>query len=45
MEWVFKKGDIPLKDLPENTTLQRRMKAYLLQGGRVGEAFGVLKQD
>lgn len=28
--------------LPENTSLQRSVKAYLLEGGKLGEAYGVL---
>lgn len=43
MVWVFKRSDIPLEDLPENTSLQRRLKAYLLSGGKVLEAGGELK--
>ena len=42
-EWVFKRSDLPLADLPENTSLQRRMKGYLLSGGSVLEARGYLK--
>lgn len=41
--WVFKRSDIPLADLPENTSLQRRMKDYLLSGGKMLEAKGRLK--
>ena len=38
--WVFRtKGKNP-QDFPENTTLQKNMKAYLLCGGKVGEALG-----
>lgn len=40
MYWVYKREDIPLEDLPEDTSLQRRMKEYLLQGGKVGSAYG-----
>lgn len=42
MQWVYKRRDIPLEQLPEHTTLERRMKAHLLGGGKVGEAKGVL---
>ena len=41
--WVFKRSDIPLAELPQNTTLQRRMKDYLLSGKKVLEAKGRLK--
>lgn len=43
MVWVFKRSDIPLRELPENTSLQRRLKAYLLSRGKVLEAGGELK--
>ena len=43
LQWVFKRKDIPAKDLPENTSLQRRLKGYLLQGGSVADARGVWK--
>lgn len=44
LEWVFKRKDLPLCDLPEETSLQRKMKAYLLAGGQVGEAYGELRK-
>lgn len=43
MTWVFKRPDIPLKDLPESTYLQRNLKSYLLSGGKVTAAEGTLK--
>ena len=43
MTWVFKRPDIPLKDLPESTSLQRNLKSYLLSGGKVTAAEGTLK--
>lgn len=42
--WVFKTTDPTLETLPENTSLQRRMKQYLLDGGKVGAALGVIKK-
>ena len=47
LEWVFKiaggqRESVRLEDLPENTSLQRSMKAYLLAGGGVGSGRGVL---
>ncbi len=45
MQWVYKRRDIPLEQLPEHTTLARRMKAHLLSGGKVGEAKGVLVES
>lgn len=43
LEWVYKRKDYLFKKLPENTTLQRNMKKYLLSGDKVGEAFGIMK--
>ena len=49
LEWVF--GLAPgqmehavLSSLPENTSLQRSLKQYVLQGGRVGSGAGILKR-
>lgn len=42
-EWVYKNRDLTtLEELPENTTLQRNMKRYLLAGGKPGEGVGRL---
>ncbi|MEG0305457.1 MAG: hypothetical protein RR635_07160 [Oscillospiraceae bacterium] len=30
----------PINDLSENTSLQRAVKAYLLNGGKIGSAIG-----
>ena len=43
MEWVFKNPHIELKDAPEETTLQRKMKSYMLQGGKIGVGFGRIR--
>ena len=49
LEWVFyvagaqRKG-LDLHRLPEDTSLQRKMKALLLAGGKPGSARGVLKR-
>lgn len=42
LTWVYKRPDIPLMDLPEDTSLQRNLKQYLLRGGKIGEAAGRL---
>ncbi len=47
LEWVFRltqgqQKTTPLEALPEQTSLQRSMKAFLLSGGRVGVAQGRL---
>lgn len=44
LQWVFKRKDIPMQELPENTSLQRMMKRYLLQGGKVADARGIWKK-
>lgn len=41
--WVFKRPDIAFENLPENTSLQREMKKYLLAGGQLEDAKGTLK--
>ncbi len=43
LQWIYKKMDIPLEELPEETSLQRKLKAHLLSGGKLGEAKGHLK--
>ena len=41
--WVFKNKALTIDEFPENTALQRKMKAYLAQGGKVGCAWGEIK--
>lgn len=43
LEWVYKRKDIPIDQLPEQTTLQRNMKKYLLAGGLISEGEGIFK--
>lgn len=43
MEWIYFRTDLPYEELPEHTSLQRRVKRYLLAGGKIGWAFGRLK--
>lgn len=43
MEWVYKRKDLSPEQLPEDTSLQRNMKAHLLAGGWIGEGTGFLK--
>lgn len=50
LEWVYclteaQQKQTPLEALPEDTTLQRNMKTYLLSGGKVGTARGRLKRN
>lgn len=47
LQWVYKFADpdrssINLNELPENTSLQKRMKEFVLAGGRVGVGYGDL---
>lgn len=42
--WLFQcVPDTPVSAFPERTTLQRKAKKYILSGGKIGIAFGVLK--
>lgn len=43
LTWVYQTEECRTALLPEHTTLQKRMKEYLLSGGKVGDALGVLK--
>lgn len=42
MEWVYKREDIPIEELPEDTSLQRRLKAYLLADYEFHSGMGIL---
>lgn len=44
-EWVFDADPAPVSQLPERTSLQRSMKQFILQGGKVGVASGILVED
>lgn len=43
--WVYKNRDIPLAELPEQTSLQRSLKAFLLSGGVFRDGQGYLIED
>lgn len=44
IEWLFQvPADTAYAKLPEKTTLQRRVKALLLEGGNVGSAYGIME--
>jgi DNA-3-methyladenine glycosylase I len=45
MLWIFKRSDLTIDQLPEDTTLQRNLKAYLKQGGKLGSAYGELVEE
>ena len=43
-EWLFRASeDTPVEELPETTSLQKNVKYYLLEGGSIGVARGILK--
>lgn len=41
--WVYKNGDLAPEDFPEDTSLQRRLKVYVLAGNNPGSAEGILR--
>lgn len=41
LNWVFQSPEIPYEQLPENTSLQRNLKRYLIDGRKIGTAKGV----
>lgn len=41
--WVFKNPKLPLEELPENTSLQRKLKAFFLSGGEFLDGKGYLR--
>lgn len=41
--WVFKNPKLPKEELPENTSLQRSLKQFLLNGGQFLEGTGYLR--
>jgi hypothetical protein len=45
MDWVYGSRDIPLEDLPENTSLQKKLKPYLLNNGKIEWTSGTLIAD
>lgn len=42
MQWVFKNEKLSIDDAPENTSLQRNLKAYIKAGNKLGVALGQL---
>lgn len=45
MEWVFKNSKMEVRNLPETTSLQRKIKIALLNNEKIGSAFGILKKE
>lgn len=42
LQWVYGRKDIEYSILPTETRLQKNIKEYLIQGGKVGSAKGIL---
>ena len=42
-QWIFGKENISIEEMPEKTRLQRKAKALLQHGGKIGTAKGSLK--
>lgn len=42
IKWIYKGEYSNLVDLPEDTTLQRNLKTYLLEGNSVSVAYGII---
>lgn len=42
LQWVFKKRELSPEDYPEDTSLQRKIKALVLKGGTLTDAKGYL---
>jgi hypothetical protein len=45
MKWVFKNDTLSLNEVPQTTSLQRKMKAYLQSGGKIGVRRGQIRQE
>lgn len=43
--WLFKNGALEPENFPEDTSLQRRAKAFVLAGGKIGEGSGILRPE
>ena len=45
IEWLFQRLEsTEYKELPEKTSLQRKVKRHLLKGGKIGEAYGIFER-
>ena len=45
LTWVFKNPKLPPEDYPEDTSLQRKLKKFLLEGGEFLDGRGYLKKQ
>ena len=43
--WIFGRYDLPLEQLPGDTSLRRATKALMLAGGSIGSAYGRLRNE
>lgn len=42
ISWIFKNDKLPIEQLPENTSLQRNVKKYMLDGKNIGSGEGII---
>ncbi|MEG0693182.1 MAG: acyltransferase domain-containing protein [Oscillospiraceae bacterium] len=42
--WVFKNDNLRIDEFPQDTSLQRNIVTYLRQGGKIGEAGGIIRK-
>lgn len=42
VSWIFKNNKLPVTGLPENTSLQRNVKKYMLEGKNIGSGDGIV---
>lgn len=45
MEWVFKNPTLSIDEVPQDTSMQRKMKAFVKAGGDIGIALGYLTEQ
>lgn len=43
--WIFKNDKLSIDELPQDTSLQRNVIAYLKKGGKIGEAAGIIRKS
>lgn len=45
IRWIFGKDDLPIENMAEGTSLQRKAKALFRSGGNIGSAIGRLRPE
>lgn len=45
VEMRYQKKELNMEEMPEYTSLQRKIKSHVLKGGSIGEGFGILKNE